>query len=291
MNADHAVMRRRVVGIDCANDAAAVERAVRDVAGVERVRVSSATQILTATLADAAALPLVERAVGGLGYRLEVLEASEALDGRDSDERVAGADSVPLDSQGAPPGYIRALWIVAGLNLGMGVVQVVAGFISRSQALKADALDFLADGAVTTVAALAVRWSLAARARIAAVQGLALFAMGVGVLANTASRILSSAPPEARVMGAFGAVALVVNVAAALVLLPYRTQQGSSATAVWRYSSSDALGNLATVAAAGLVAWLQSPWPDLVVAFVVAGLFLRAAWAIIRDARADLREE
>jgi len=53
---------------------------------------------------------------------------------------------------------------------------------------------------------------------------------------------------------------------------------------------ADAAGNAATVVAAGLVAWLASPWPDLVVAVAVAGLFLRSAWAIIRDARADLRE-
>lgn len=276
-------VKRRVVGIDCANDAAAVERAVRQVAGVDGVRVSSATQIMTAHLADAAVLPEVERAVAGLGYHLEPLD-------RAARREATGDDDLPLDPRSAPPGYIRALWVVVALNLGYGVIEAVGGFLSGSQALKADSLDFIGDGLVTAVAALAVRWSLAARARVALVQGLFLFALGAGVLGNTAWRLLAATPPEAEMMGVFGAIALVVNVAAALVLLPYRAGHDASARAVWRFSAADAVGNFATVVAAGLVAWLSTPWPDLVVAIAVAGLFLRSAWAIIRDARADLRE-
>ncbi len=40
--------------------------------------------------------------------------------------------------------------------------------------------------------------------------------------------------------------------------------------------------------AAGLVVWLGSAWPDLIVAFGIAGLFLHSSWSIIRDARSDL---
>jgi Co/Zn/Cd efflux system component len=60
--------------------------------------------------------------------------------------------------------------------------------------------------------------------------------------------------------------------------------------AVWLFSRSDALGNAAVVAAAGLVAWTGTPWPDLAVAVVVAALFLHSSWSIVRDARGDLRE-
>ena len=49
-------------------------------------------------------------------------------------------------------------------------------------------------------------------------------------------------------------------------------------------------GTAAVVVAAGLVAWTASPWPDLVVAVVIAGLFLQSSWSIIRDARSDLNE-
>ena len=46
------------------------------------------------------------------------------------------------------PAYRRALWIVVLLNLGFGIVEIVGGFFARSQALKADALDFLGDGSI-----------------------------------------------------------------------------------------------------------------------------------------------
>ena len=91
-------------------------------------------------------------------------------------------------------------------------------------------------------------------------------------------------------MGAFAAAALLVNLTAALVLVPYRKGQDVSARTVWRFSAADAAGNALSLAAAVLVGWTGSPIPDLVVAFLVGGLFFRSAWAIIVDARADLRE-
>ena len=60
--------------------------------------------------------------------------------------------------------------------------------------------------------------------------------------------------------------------------------------AVWLFSRNDAIGNLAVVFASVLVWWLDSSWPDLIVAFAVAGLFLQSASMIIRDAKADLRD-
>lgn len=75
-------------------------------------------------------------------------------------------------------------------------------------------------------------------------------------------------------MGLFGVIALVVNVASARVRL---------------FSRNDAIGNAAVIIAAGLVAWTATPWPDLVVAVVIAGLFLQTSWAIINHARHDLK--
>jgi Co/Zn/Cd efflux system component len=60
--------------------------------------------------------------------------------------------------------------------------------------------------------------------------------------------------------------------------------------AVWLFSRNDAIGNFAVIVAAGLVAWTQTAWPDLVVAVVIASLFLQSSWSIIRDARNELAE-
>lgn len=76
---------------------------------------------------------------------------------------------------------------------------------------------------------------------------------------------------------------------AAVVLIPHR-KGDANMRAVWLFSRNDAIGNLAVVVAAGVVWWLDNPWPDLIVAFAVAGLFLQSAWSIIRDARQDLAQ-
>lgn len=275
MKADTAV-RYRSIGMDCANDAAEIEAAARAVPGVEAVKVSTASHILTLQV-DAPSLPLpeVEGAVTRLGYRLEPLSDN--------------VDTPAVTPAHMTPGYRRALWIVVLLNVGYGIVEMIGGFLSGSQALKADALDFLGDGLITFLGLLAIGWSLAWRARAALIQGLFLGALGLGVLVNTVYRFLAQQQPEAELMGILGFVALAVNVAAAAVLIPHRSGD-ANVRAVWLFSRNDAIGNAAVVIAAGLVAWTGTPWPDLVVAIVIAGLFLQSSWSIIRDARGDLRE-
>lgn len=200
-----------------------------------------------------------------------------------------GDDCAPKDLTHTTPAYRRALWIVVLLNVGYGVVEMVGGFIAGSQALKADALDFIGDGLITFLGLLAIVWSLLWRARSALIQGIFLGALGVGVLVSTAYRVLVINEPEAGLMGLFGAIALAINVSAALVLVPHRTGD-ANVRAVWLFSRNDALGNLAVVVAAGLVAWTATPWPDLVVAVVIAGLFLQSSWSIVVDALADMHE-
>ena len=187
------------------------------------------------------------------------------------------------------PAYRRALWIVVDLNLGFGVVEIIGGFLARSQALKADALDFIGDGSITLVGLLALGWPEGTRARVAMAQGWFLATLGVGVIAAAIWRSLNAIPPEADLMGGIGVAALAVNTTAALALLRFRKTGDANARAIWLFSRNDALANVAVIIAAGLVAWLHSAWPDLIVAGAIAVLFLHSAWEIIRDAGAELR--
>lgn len=192
---------------------------------------------------------------------------------------------------GRDPAYRRALWIVVILNVGFALIEIVAGFLSGSQALKADALDFLGDGSITFVGLLALAWAEAIRSRVALAQGLFLAALGVSVITMAIWRALNAVPPEADIMGGVGLVALAVNVTAALVLARYRQGGDAQARAIWLFSRNDALANIAVVIAAGFVYWLDSAWPDLVVAGAIALLFIHSALRIIRDARGELRRE
>lgn len=189
------------------------------------------------------------------------------------------------------PAYRRALWVVVVLNIGFGLVELAGGFLAGSQALKADSLDFLGDGSITLVGLMALGWSELARARVALVQGLFLAALGLGVIGTAIWRALNAIPPDAGLMGGIGVAALVVNVAAALVLARFREAGDAQARAIWLFSRNDALNNVAVIAAAGLVAWTGSAWPDLGVAGIIALIFLHSAWEIIRDARRELAEE
>ena len=285
-SADGETARYRVTGMDCPSCVAKIEGAARKMTGVEEVKVSIASQVMTLRVKDPATqLAAVERAVVGLGYQLDRLDKP----GNEADRAKDDDDDLPKDLRHIAPGYRRALWVVVLLNVGYGLVEMVAGLSAGSQALKADALDFLGDGLITFLGLLAVSWSLAWRARSALIQGIFLGGLGLWVLGMTVYRILVVRQPEAELMGIFGAIALAVNVAAAVVLLPHRGGD-ANARAVWLFSRNDAIGNLAVVVAAGLVAWTGTHWPDLVVAAVIATLFLLSSFSIIKAARADLRE-
>lgn len=272
-----APVRYRVTGMDCSSCATKIEGAARKVAGVDDVRVSIASQEMTLRLhGKTAPLPELERTITDLGYQLTRL-------GEDDDD-----NKIP-DLSHVTPAYKRALWIVILLNVGYGAIEIVGGFLAGSQSLKADALDFLGDGIISFLGLIAIGWGLQARAKAALLQGLFLGALGVSVIAYTGYRMVVLNQPQAEGMGIFGAIALAVNIAAALVLIPHR-KGDANVRAVWLFSRNDAIGNAAVVVAAGLVWWTGTPWPDLVVAAVIAALFLQSAWSIIADARADLRQ-
>ena len=185
------------------------------------------------------------------------------------------------------PAYRRALGIVVLLNLGFGLCELVGGFLAHSQALKADSLDFLGDGSISLIGLMALAWSARARSQVALTQGLFLGALGLGVIALAIWRAFNATLPEAGLMGGIGVVALVVNVASALLLSRFRDGD-ANVRAVWLFSRNDALANVAVIVAAGLVAWTGQAWPDLAVAGVIALLFLHSAFEIVRNARREL---
>jgi len=185
------------------------------------------------------------------------------------------------------PGYRRALAIVVALNLGFGLIEIVAGFIADSQALKADSLDFLGDGSISLLGLLALHWTARGRARVALSQGIFLGVLGVGVIAFAIWRALHATLPEAELMGAIGMVALAVNVGSALLLLRYRNGD-ANVRAIWLFSRNDAVANVAVIVAALLVGLTGRSWPDLAVAGVIALLFLHSAYEIVGSAWREL---
>ena len=185
------------------------------------------------------------------------------------------------------PAYRRALWIVVLLNLSFGLIEILGGFLADSQALKADALDFIGDGTISLFGLIALAWTAHARSRVALAQGLFLGALGLGVIGFAVWRAMNAVAPEAELMGGIGVVALIVNVGAALVLARFR-EGDANVRAIWLFSRNDAIANIAVIAASALVAWTGKAWPDLAVAGVIALLFLHSAWEITRGAVSEM---
>ena len=194
-----------------------------------------------------------------------------------------------LSFDGVSPAYRRALWAVIVLNGGMFLVEMTAGALAGSRALQADALDFGADAATYALSLAVIGRALETRATVALLKGLSLAAMGLWVLGATAWGVLVQGVPDAPVMGVIGLLALAANVASVLLLMRWRDGD-ANVRSVWLCSRNDAIGNVAVMLAAVGVWGSGTGWPDLIVAALMAGLFLSSSTQIIRRALAERRE-
>ncbi len=197
-----------------------------------------------------------------------------------------GCEATIIAFDGTRPEYIRRLWMVIVINATMFLVEMFGGMMARSQALKADALDFLGDTLTYGMSLAVIGKPLRLRASVAMVKGVSLFAMGMWVLGNTLYHTLILQTPAAPVMGAIAFAALAANLASVLLLLPYKDGD-ANVRSVWLCSRNDAYGNLGVIAASWLVWLTGSAWPDIVVAFVMAALFTHSSWRILQQARAE----
>jgi len=197
-----------------------------------------------------------------------------------------GCDS-NLQFDGVSKSYIKILWVIIGINAVMFFVETGASMVSESMALRADALDFLGDSLTYTLTLLAIGHSLRWRASAAMFKGIMLVLMGVWVLGSTLYRVFVLGIPNEMIMGSVALLAFFANAGSALLLLKYRNGD-SNVRSVWLCSRNDAIGNLAVMLAAAVVYQTQSHWPDLIVAFLMALLFLHSAFLILRQAISEL---
>lgn len=198
-------------------------------------------------------------------------------------------DHCTTNFEGASPSYRRILMVVGTINLLMFLVETFGGQLAGSVALQADALDFLADFITYTGSLLVIGKSLKIRARVALLKGISLAVMGVYVFGATIYRVYVLGIPEVLTMSVIGFLALATN--ATSVLLLYRWRNGdANVRSVWLCSRNDAIGNVAVLFAAGLVALTNTGWPDVTVAGIMALLFLNSSWQIIRQALGEHRK-
>jgi Co/Zn/Cd efflux system component len=190
---------------------------------------------------------------------------------------------------GMDPRYKRVLWTVIALNGIMFVVEMTAGQLAGSQALQADALDFLGDTLTYGISLAVIGKSLQLRSGAALLKGVSLSVMGLWVFGSTLYHVLVLGLPRAEIMGVIALMALAANLASVLLLLRYKDGD-ANVRSVWLCSRNDAIGNVAVMMAALGVWGSASAWPDLLVAGIMACVFLTSSMQILRQAWLERQE-
>jgi Co/Zn/Cd efflux system component len=190
---------------------------------------------------------------------------------------------------GVDPLYKRVLWTVISINAAMFLTEMVAGQLAGSQALKADALDFLGDTVTYGLSLAVIGASLRTRAKAALLKGLSLSLMALWVLGSTIYQTFILGVPSAEVMGIVGFMALAANIASVALLMPYKDGD-ANVRSVWLCSRNDAIGNTVVMLAAVGVWGTATAWPDLIVAALMAGLFFSSSVQILRQAWGEHRQ-
>lgn len=184
---------------------------------------------------------------------------------------------------GVSPSFRRRLWLVITINAAMFLVEMSAGTVAGSQALRADALDFLADATTYGISLAVIGTSLNKRSAAAVLKGTSLSLMATWVLGSTAWHVFVDGIPKAEVMGVVGLLALLANLTSVLILVRYRDGD-ANIRSVWLCSRNDAIGNIAVMIAALGVWGAATAWPDLIVAAIMATLFMTSSVQILRQA-------
>jgi Co/Zn/Cd efflux system component len=177
----------------------------------------------------------------------------------------------------------RVLIIVLAINGAMFLLEFTAGIIAHSAALMADSMDMLGDALVYAVSLYALDRSARWRAGAALFKGGFILLLGLGVIYQITVKMLFGVPPSSMLMLVFGVLALAANLACLRLLWRFRADN-VNLSSTFECSRNDVVANSGVIAAAGGVALLNSPWPDIAVAVVIAFLFLKSAFRVTAEA-------
>lgn len=176
----------------------------------------------------------------------------------------------------------RVLKSVLAINAVMFFAEFSAGAVGGSAALMADSVDMLGDALIYGLSLFALSRSDRWKGGAALAKGLFTLAFGIGIIVDITLKIRAGVPPSSTLMLAFGTIALIANLICLRLLWRFRAQDVNMASTV-ECSRNDVLSNLGVLIAAAAVALTRSSWPDIIVGGIIAMLFLRSAFHVIRS--------
>jgi cobalt-zinc-cadmium efflux system protein len=190
--------------------------------------------------------------------------------------------------------YGRAFAIGIALNLGFVVIEAVAGWISGSIALIADAGHNLSDvlGLLMAWAAFALSkrpasarftYGLRGSSILAALFNAVFLLIACGAITLGAiQRFVRPAPIEADMMMIVAAIGIVINLGTALLFLRGR-HHDLNIRGAFLHMAADAAVSAGVVVAGLLVAWSGRLWIDPAVSLVIVAVIVAGTWGLFRD--------
>lgn len=185
--------------------------------------------------------------------------------------------------------HAKILWTVLAINAAMFLVEIIFGILSKSTALKADSLDMLGDSLVYAMTLVVLNKSTRKQASASLLKGVIMLVFGLGVMIDAFIRFSMHTVPTAETMGWVGFLALVMNTVCFYLLWRHRTDN-LNMSSTWTCSRNDLIANAGVIVAAGLTAATLSKWPDLIVGFVIAALFMSSSIAVLKRSVAEMRQ-
>lgn len=259
--------RFSVPKMDCSSEENLVRMALADVPGVGQLTFD---------------LPKREFSVIHGGDATAFLPKLQALD-----LGAALVSTEPLRANEATPpatddaAEARTLKALLAINGAMFLVEILLGIVAQSTGLIADSLDMFADAAVYGLALYAVGRAASMKVKAAHFAGWLQVALAIGALEEVVRRFFVGSDPKSGLMMGVAALALVAN-AVSLVIISKQRGGGAHMKASYIFSANDVIANAGVILAGALVAWTGSPYPDLFIAVVIAGVVLNGARRILR---------
>ncbi len=184
----------------------------------------------------------------------------------------------------------RVLVTVLCINAFMFIAEFGAGIWAKSSALKADSLDMLGDAIVYGFSLYVLHRNDQWKSMAALLKGIIIVGFALFVLGETTLKLLTETMPQSQTMGVLGALALIANLYCFYLLWRHK-EDDVNMRSTFICSRNDIISNSGVIAAASLVWWFQSKWPDIIVGYAIALLFFYSAWPIFLEAIAGLKKE
>lgn len=182
----------------------------------------------------------------------------------------------------------RVLKIVFVINALMFVFEFSMGLISHSTSLLSDSLDMFGDALVYGLSLYVLHRSDRWKAGVAFAKGLLICMAGVVIIGEAIYKSFTDIVPTAQIIGWVGLCAFIANGVSLLLIRKFKDGDLNMRSS-YICSRNDMISNVGVLIVAGVVGLTQSKWPDIAFGSIVAILFFRSAWPILKESFSNLK--